>query len=291
MPQTEPSPTLTGSSNLVNLIVALTTAVALLLGQAYLPKGDDKPVTPVVIPDAPPMKTLPIALGDIAGPNVPVLVGSRCSISIPEDVEGPLWAVVPPKLDTGLTDNEHTLQLSTDTLGEYTVLVSGIRAGKSLQWQVTFTISEKKPTPTPTPAPTPPTPTPTPPTPTPTPAPVPVGPVVPTPSAALQAAVLPIKTVMAAADKTKATTFAQAWADLAGEMGTMEVATLSEFKQTVTSYTNAVGRRAGLVGAFPGFSAALEQAFIASFSAQDGNIDAMKAVDFVNAVAWACLNR
>ena len=72
------------------------------------------------------------------------------------------------------------------------------------------------------------------PTPTPTPVPVtPVGPVVPTPSAALQTAVAPIKAAMATADKAKAVMFAQAWADLAGELGGVELSTLNDFKQTV----------------------------------------------------------
>ncbi len=278
-----------GSSSLVNIIVAMATAIALILGNAYIPKNGPAPA-PVVIPDTPPMKTLPIELGEITGPNVPVVVGSRCAISIPDDVEGPLWAVVPPKLDTGLTDKEHTLQLSTDTLGEYTVVVSGIRSGKSIQWQVTFTISDKKPVNPVTPV-NPPTPTPSPTVPVTPVTPVTPAPVVPVPSAQLQAAVAPIKALMATVDKAKATTFATAWSDLAGELGGTELSTLSDFKQLVTQYTNAVGRRAGLVGAFPGFSAALEQAFIASFSDQDGNVNAMKAVDFVNAVAWACLNR
>lgn len=274
----------------VSVVVSLVTVLAVVFGGNMLPKGPVDP-SPLVAPQEPKIAALPIDIGDLKGPNAPVTIGARCALTIPDDVEGPLWAVVPPKLDTGLYDHDHTLQLSTSETGDYTVIVSGIRSGKSIQWQTTFPITEKGPTP-PKPTPTP-TPTPTPvPTPTPTPN-VPVTPplVVPLPSATLQAAVAPIKTVMTTTDPTKAALMGQIWADLAGELGAGGDTTVSILKGDITAFMNAAGRRAGLAGAAPGFSAALQQAYDASFGTQDVSIAAGKAADFANAVAWACLNK
>jgi len=244
------------------------------------------PVTPVVpvTPDTPVTPTL--KTGDIDGPVGDVKFGARLTYHVPSDIEQPQWLVVPPRLDTSKADADHTLQLSSDVPGGYTIVVAGWRGGKTIQWFATITIGPYappepiKPIPTPNPGPNP--------GPTPTPAPWPT-PVIPLPSAELQQALSPVKSVLDRADPAKALAYAEIWMGLGNVMKTKPVpATISELKSMITTYANAAALHANLGGAFPGFSAALETAFTAHFGSEDGSVNASRATDFVTALAWAC---
>lgn len=108
------------------------------------------------------------------------------------------------------------------------------------------------------------------------------------PSAELQAIVGPIKSIMAGADATKASTWKGAWSDFLIVLPSTPLKTTGELKTAITSFTNAAATKANLQGAFPGFSAALEKAFVARFGAEDATLDPAKASEFIAAVVWAC---
>ena len=119
--------------------------------------------------------------------------------------------------------------------------------------------------------------------------PVPPVPLVPPPTPELQSAVIGIQSVMAAADKSKAAIFANAWSDfaIALKAGT-PLKTNSEYRNAITQFLNAAIAKANLTGAFPGFSAQLEAALTKIFTNVDGKLDNAKAIDFANAIVWAC---
>lgn len=120
--------------------------------------------------------------------------------------------------------------------------------------------------------------------------PPPVVPPTPPPSAELQSIVAPIKLVMATADRAKAATFAAAWFDFATafKSATERPTQTGTFKASVQAFVIATATKAGLAGAFPGFSLALEQSFVARFGDQDIALDASKAGEWLSAVQWAC---
>lgn len=116
-------------------------------------------------------------------------------------------------------------------------------------------------------------------------------PSVPTPTAELQARFAELKEIAAAPlDKSKKATMVAIWYDFSSALATAPVVpkTTGTFKQAVTHYSNAAGTATGLAGAFPGFSAALEKAFVATFGDEDAALDKAKAVEFSQAIAWAC---
>lgn len=121
----------------------------------------------------------------------------------------------------------------------------------------------------------------------------PVDPVdpIPAPSAELQAAVKPVREVMSkATDKVQRARWQSIWSDfsLAVVAETTILKSTGDYKAKLVAFASATATKAKLTGAFPGFSAALEQAFVATFGADDAAIDVAKAKDFSQAVAWAC---
>lgn len=113
-------------------------------------------------------------------------------------------------------------------------------------------------------------------------------PVVPDPSPALQSLLAPTKAIMARADPAKAAVWVSAWSDFAFAVQSAPPKSTGELKAALNAFMNAAAAKAGLAGAFPGFSASLETAFVAHFGAEDGTLDATKARQFVEAVVWAC---
>lgn len=272
-------------------IVALSAGLV-FFGRDYLAVPDapqkivvvDTSGNPVAMPTAtgtaaPVVKT---NTGEITGPTAPVKFGSLCTFKLPPDVDEPQWELVPPLLTIGLADSERTLQVSTDKEGEYVVIAGGLRKGKAILWKFSVTIlphgTDVKPV-----TPVKPVEPVTPVTPV-----TPVSPSIPTPSPELQAAVAPVKQLMATADPVKANRFASAWSDFAVAVRVMPPNTLAEFESVLATFLNAVGVKADLVGAFPGFSTAATTAIRAYLGKQDGKLDLEKAVAFVQAVAWAC---
>lgn len=135
--------------------------------------------------------------------------------------------------------------------------------------------------PVPPPAPTPgPGPGPNPP------APLPID----VPTAEMQGLMGPMRTVMTASsvDSFKRATWAAAWSDFATAVAATPPTGIASYKSSITAFMQAAAAKGGLAGAFPGFSNALETAFTARFGAADGALDAVKAVEFAKAVAWAC---
>jgi hypothetical protein len=245
-------------------------------GKPHLVEPAKPGTDPLVVPDEK-------NTGEITGPGMPLKIGSRCSFKLPDNVTDPLWELVPPRLDRALSDANHTLHLSTDLEGDYVVLAGGVRDSKPILWKFNFKILPyEKPLPTPAPpGPNPaPTPTPAPPTPAPS---------VPAPSVALQAAVAEVRAVMLKADAAKAAKFQAAWVDFGTALKvTPPFASISEFKASMTAFINAVAIQGDLAGAFPGYSAAAEQAFVAVLGSEDGALDMTQAQAYVQALAWAC---
>lgn len=131
-------------------------------------------------------------------------------------------------------------------------------------------------------------PNPVPPQPNPQPQPQPLPPLG-MPSAEMQQLVAPIKAVMLQGDAVKAAKWREAWQDLSTILlSSPPPAGLGALKGTITTYANAVTTRAGLQNAFPGFSAALEKSFATAFGAEDGAYNSGRAIEFAQAVAWAC---
>ena len=118
----------------------------------------------------------------------------------------------------------------------------------------------------------------------------PDAPALPLPSAELQLRLGEVKSIVAAADKAKQATMVAVWYDFAAALATVPAApkTTGTFKAALTHYSNAAGTSTGLAGAFPGFTAALEKAFVATFGDEDIALDKAKALEFSQAVAWAC---
>jgi hypothetical protein len=112
----------------------------------------------------------------------------------------------------------------------------------------------------------------------------------PVPTAEMQALVAPVKAIMGRADAAKSAVWAGAWDDfhVAVKSSTNPPATLAAFKQAVQAFLNAAAAKANLAGAFPGFSAELEKAYVARFGAEDGKLDQAKGAEFIAAIAWAC---
>lgn len=128
------------------------------------------------------------------------------------------------------------------------------------------------------PAPTPPQPTPTPPKPAP-----------PAPSVELQQLVAPIKAILLKGDATKVATWREAWEDYqtmlkAGGMPN----TVATYKSGMQLFLRSVAFSEGLENSFPGFSSAMDVAFATRFGTEDAPLDTAKALEFVQAVIWAC---
>lgn len=121
--------------------------------------------------------------------------------------------------------------------------------------------------------------------PTPGPAPVPVD----VPTADLQSLLSPVKAIVAKGDPVKAAVWAAAWNDFLFVLqGSSPPKTVGEFKAALNAFMNGAAAKAGLQGAFLGFSAELEKAFVAHFGAEDGIHDVTKSNKFVAAIVWAC---
>ena len=128
----------------------------------------------------------------------------------------------------------------------------------------------------------------TPPPPVPPTPPIPPVPPAPLPTPELQGILAPVKTVMASSDKTKAALWAGIWSDFSVTLNSGQVpASTGSFKSALQAFANAAATKAGLVGAFPGFSAALEQSCGARFGSEDGALDPTRAREFTAAIAWA----
>jgi hypothetical protein len=116
-------------------------------------------------------------------------------------------------------------------------------------------------------------------------------PTIPTPSAELQSIVAPIRAVMVKGDPAKAAVWASAWSDYWITLQVTPHKTLGDLKGSMKAFTDAAAIKAGLQGAFPGFGAAVEQAFVTRFGADDGALDAAKATEFIAALIWACQSK
>lgn len=120
------------------------------------------------------------------------------------------------------------------------------------------------------------------------PAPPPVPPV-DLPSAELQALVAPLRAIMQAAPPAQRAVWAGAWSDLLVNLKTSgPPSQVAAFKAALGEFMRAAAAKGGLAGAFPGFGAAFEAAFVNRFGAADGVLEASRAVEFVAAVQWAC---
>ncbi len=118
----------------------------------------------------------------------------------------------------------------------------------------------------------------------------PVTPPIPTvvPSLETQAAMLPVKSIMAVADKAKARIWAGAWTDFLTKLSANPPLTIGSFDAAVNAYGNQVGTSAGLILAFPGLSDATDAAFTKLLGKQDGPLDKAKATDFIIGLIWSC---
>lgn len=124
------------------------------------------------------------------------------------------------------------------------------------------------------------------PNPNPTPTPTPDW---PAPSADLQAAIAPVRTVMLAANDQQAAAWAGAWEGYyTSMMDRTPLASTAAFKSEISTAMNDAATQLNLAGAFPGFTAAMDGAFASYFGSEDVPLDWSKGKAFVSAVVWAC---
>jgi hypothetical protein len=115
------------------------------------------------------------------------------------------------------------------------------------------------------------------------------GPIVPvlTPSVELQTILTPLKT-LTTANQEKAAKLAGIFRDFHNVLkaGTLPN-TNAAFRDSLVAFLNSAATDAGLAGAFPGHSAALNVALKAYIGNDDGIVDQQRVLDFVSGLVWA----
>jgi len=203
-------------------------------------------------------------------------VGAFIRLSVQTNGKEVRWVAVTPGLavfPAELLKDSRTTVVSSAVAGEYLV-IAYTAVGDVPSDPATARVVIGRPAPPPAPpAPEPPTPPPAPP--------------VDVPSAELQQLVAPLR-ALTQLDRVKAAVWASAWSDFHLTLKTTQPpAKTSEFKSAITAFMNAAALKGGLQGAFPGYSAALERAFVGQFGDADASLDPSKATAFVAALAWA----
>lgn len=104
------------------------------------------------------------------------------------------------------------------------------------------------------------------------------------PSADMQTAVAPLKQF---AGKEPSTEVAEAFRKLAWAVEGSELSTVQGLQSAIERFDSILFARVLSGQSLPGFSAALTESRTKALGATDGKLDKAKAVDWLNAVAWA----
>jgi hypothetical protein len=116
----------------------------------------------------------------------------------------------------------------------------------------------------------------------------------PTPSVVvspeMQRHVEPLRGKMAASDSQTRKLLADGFRDLAEVLAINpgRIKTTSELSGVASSMAQVLSNSAALRGKVPGFSAAVEDSFRSVFGTDTGAVEQAKAIEFLQALAWAC---
>lgn len=246
------------------------------------------PPAPVVVPPAP-VEDFVVKL---EGPTTEVKTGGfAVVVTAPkgDDIKI-IWenlfpAGATPPLEVTDAKGRTVLMFLTPSTGTYAFHISAQKsvnkpdgfdpfAKDSLIVKYGTPVPPKPPTPRPTPTP---------------PAPKPVIPSVPAPSADLQSTLAPVKAAIQAAPPAKVAQLQAMFMDLYNVFkGGCVPSTTGGFETSLVQFINSAATSAGLAGAFPGFSAALDKAVDQHFGKEDVSLEKDKAVEFAAALVWCC---